>query len=164
MHLLSLIDASVKLGSLSEAGLISAVEADGGHFLDLLCHRDQINQISELVALEISIEARYDHSLPLVSNLVNDLGESATEELGFVNSDDISLAILLPLKEGLIKLLSDQSGFLFDLIVCHHAKFATFVPHVTLVFDEQNILLCYSLSCKTPQKLCALSREHGSHY
>lgn len=119
--------------------------------------------MTELVTLEVTIEARDDHDFPLVSHLIYDFWQPFAKELGFIDPDNVGLCELLPLENSVVESLSDELRLVLDHVVSDHAEFAALIAHVTAMLDKEYSFARDLLPSEPPQQLRALPREHGPH-
>lgn len=129
-HPISLVAAIVELRPLCETSFFATFDAHCCHFLHLLRHRDQMDQVAELVALKIAIETGHYHCFALIGNSIDHFRERRAEKLGFVDAHYLGVAVVLVHKEGLVELRDGQLSIIFALIMSDDALITACIPQV----------------------------------
>mgnify|MGYP001626818115 CR=1 FL=1 len=113
--------------AIGETSFMATFLADGGHFLYLFSHRDQVDQIAKLVAFEVTIQSGNYDCATIVGDPVYDKWKFFAKKLSFVYPDDLSLFVFRHLKQRCVKLRDYKLCLVLYLIVSHHASVTTVV-------------------------------------
>lgn len=73
---------------MGEARLVATLLTHSRHLLYLLSHRNQVDQVPELITLEVTIEPRHNHRSAFMSNSVDNPWQVFAEELCFIYAND----------------------------------------------------------------------------